>query len=127
MAQLGPRDSVWVTRLTTFSFALAADAPMRIKATPDAEVGYIPEFANPRIELLGWRLDGDALRASTAQSDRVFIVDALIPLALLGEYRIRIAVTLDFLGFVRSEGRKIGTANVDTWVRAKSVPAAPGR
>jgi hypothetical protein len=125
MSELDRRDVVWTTRPTTYSFALSADTPVRVQATPHREVGYAPEFLDPRIVALGWNLPEDKLRDSVKHAERVFVVHASITASgFVTEYRYRIAGLLLRFGFVPKRFGTIETATMDVWTRKRGSDSA---
>ena len=118
MATLGPREVVWTTRPTTYSFALSAGIPIRVRATPDFEVGYRPVFSDPRIVPLEWELPKRKLQQSLSRAQTVYVVHANVQNSpFLAGYRNAIADLIDDSGFSRLPDSVVGTATVSTWVR----------
>jgi hypothetical protein len=121
MSELRPRDRVWLTRMTTYSFALSAETPVGVKATPHREVGYLPDFEDPRFVPLEWDLPEDELRDSVEHATRVYVVNASTPSSpFVVEYRFKIAALLLKFGFTPKKFQTIATASVDVWVRGST-------
>jgi hypothetical protein len=124
MAQLGSHDAVWIARAMTYSFALSAGTPVRVRATPKEEVGFQPEFADPRLHVLGFTPTRRELAKSVKNVDAVYVVlshprpRTAPDFASDNQYRSRLNTALRTLGFVSRSATQIGTAEVDTWLRA---------
>jgi hypothetical protein len=131
MTELGPHDVVLITQTTTFSFALYANTPVSLQATPRRAIGFVPAFTDRRLpdaQFLavspGW---GDPVNPSDVlphqkefasfvkDADRVFVVDA--DNVFSGKYVFPIAVGLKLRGFEPVSTTKVGSAHVSIWRR----------
>ncbi len=124
MASLGTHDAVWITRPTVYSFALYAHSPVRLRATPNEEVGFLPEFVDTRLHGLGWDPSSRVLKDSVENAQTVFVVHADVgPAKVYVPYRFGLAGSLQLLGYNHLSTTKVGTAYIDVW-RRRTVPGA---
>ncbi|MEQ1786427.1 MAG: glycosyltransferase family 39 protein [Acidimicrobiales bacterium] len=118
MERLEDDDVVLITRPTSFSFALYADTPVDLAATPKRAIGFLPDFEDPRFTVLpDFNVDVPALQATVADADRVWVVHADVdPRApAYAEQRLTIAIVLDASGFTNDESVRLGQTVVDLW------------
>jgi hypothetical protein len=120
MAEAGPRDVLFITRGTIYTFALEANTPVGVRATPDLEVGFMPRFADRRLHPL------DLLTSSTqveiafalAKKERAYVVDSLVDQDGYRKYRADLANMIGAAGFTLEKQSRVGTATVSVWVRS---------
>jgi hypothetical protein len=118
MAELGPHDAVWITRSAFFPFALQSGAPVRLRATPNRIVGFLPDFTDPRFHLVDFGTTSSELAGSLTHVDRVFVVNAGGQGSKrYAEYLAKLGFTLTYRGFVHERTEQLGHAHVDQWQR----------
>ncbi len=120
MAEVGPRDAVWTTWPATYSLALYADTPVRLRADPEREVGFVPDFVDRRlhgIERDASERDFDAFADSV---ERVFVVQTREKRpATIDPYEV-IAEKLSARGFRHERTTAVDTGEIDVWRRTGS-------
>lgn len=130
MHRLEERDVVWITRPTSFSFALAASSPLQLEPTPERAIGFLPDFADPRfVPIPDYELDSRTLDASLADADRVWIVHAEVKRGPgpLEDLRRDLAARLDAAGFELRRSAEVGSTAVDLWLRSDVTPSGTPR
>jgi hypothetical protein len=129
MAEIGPHDVVLITRPTMYTFALEADTRVRLRATPDLVVGYMPRFADSRLHAIDWLTAAAKveIRSEVQNADRVYVVDSAIDPKGYKPYRVGIADEIAAQGFEQTSATRVGTANVIVWHRKSATGSdAPG-
>lgn len=118
VAQLGPDDVVWLTRVTTYSFAIATDVPVELRSTPERLIGFLPDFDDPRIVVTDFETPDEELAASLVGADRVLLVHGLLRSQ---GYNLRnlqhLSLILKLSGFEQESVETIEGASLSTWVR----------
>jgi len=118
MAELAPRDAVWITRSAFYPFALQSGATVHLRATPDRIVGLLPAFADPRLHLVDFETTTSELVDSLTGVNRVFVLNAGgAGSPRYADYLAKLALTLSRQGFVHARTEALGRAHVDTWRR----------
>jgi hypothetical protein len=118
MAVVGPDDLVLTTWPTTYSFALSAGVPVRVRATPEFEVGYRPVFSDRRIVPLEWELPQRQLRQRLRRAQRVYVIHSNVgDIPSITNYQKEIAKFIDSSGFKPYTGFVMNTATVSVWSR----------
>lgn len=117
MAELGPRDEIWVTRPTTYSFALYAQTPVSLRETPDRVIGFLPRFSDPRVHMLDLAANEEDLQDLGPDVDRVYVVHADVGSSGYGRWRFALALNLIYRGFERQTSERIEATVVDMWRR----------
>jgi hypothetical protein len=96
----GPDDVVIVTISATFSHAISTTTPVGVHPTPDHQVGFAPDYLDPRVHNSGrWAVSPgteEEIADWTAEAERVFVVGNG-PAGRLDRARVR--DTLVELGF----------------------------
>ena len=116
MAELGPTDAVWITRYTTYSFALYSDTPVSLEGTPERLIGFLPEFADARLHLFDLEVDEDELDVALRGVDRVFVIAATIARSYDRNVR-NLLISLVFRDFEVTSWEPIGSARVGVMER----------
>jgi hypothetical protein len=117
-ASIGPDDVVIVTGSSTFSFAISTTTPVRVRATPDHQVGFAPVYLDRRIKNVGgWAVapgSPEEIQSWAADADRVFVL-ASGPLGAGG--RDQAGDVLEHQGFALLESRAFVWTVVDIYRR----------
>jgi hypothetical protein len=117
-ASVGPDDVVIVTGPSTFSFAISTTTSVRVQATPDHQVGFAPDFLDPRIRNIGgWAAVPHSpaqVAAWAADARRAFVVYSG-PVGSRGWDEV--LAELDRHGFVSVERRSFDWNVVDVYER----------
>jgi len=119
MQRIGPRDAVLVMPTDIFSFALAAETPVRLIASPKSDNGIAARFADPRIHNFT-ALRGAQLREiqqAVAAADRVFVIDSHVQLAAYTQLSETLAQRLEDQQFVLETSIPAKQATVFVWRR----------
>jgi hypothetical protein len=111
------KDAIVITRPTTYSFALYGDTPVDVKATPERQIGFLPDFSDTRLLSHDFTTTMGQLEAFVEGADRVYVVHANVGTRAYGRYLLGLAIGLKGLGFVISETRVVATGVVQTWQR----------
>ena len=78
LENLGPGDVLILSSPSVFSFAITTDTPAALADTPTKQVGFAPDYLDPRIHAVGgWAAEPNKpadIRAWTADSDRVLVI-----------------------------------------------------
>lgn len=118
--RLAARDAVWITRPTTFSFALYADVPVELEPTPERAIGFLPDFEDPRfVPIPDFRPDRRTLDRSSASADRVWVVNAEVK-GGRGPAADLVRALSDQLaggGYALEESVELGATTVYLWTR----------
>jgi hypothetical protein len=108
-ASIQPDDVVIVTNNSTFSYAISTTTRVDVQPTPDHQIGFAPDYLDPRVHNVGgWAATSASpadIRAWTADADRVFVVSSGVVGgrdrqqvgAILGERDFRLAASQAFL------------------------------
>jgi hypothetical protein len=118
MGEVGPRDSVLITKPTFYSFALYANTPVDLRFTPDRSIGFLPDFSDNRLHLFDFTTTPEELIDSVEGADRVYMVHANVDPVSHGKLLFNLAVGLRLLGFERQDTMTVATGQVDVWVPA---------
>jgi hypothetical protein len=126
MAEVGPGDVVLITRYTAYTFALEANTPVRLQATPDLVVGFTPLFADKRLHPLGWLTRETRLELGSAleHTNRTYVVDSLIGQEGFKNYRDELTRFITSAGFKLQSRSRIGTAAISMWQRTGTTKAS---
>jgi hypothetical protein len=126
MAEAGPGDVVFVTRGAMYTFALEAGAPVRVRPTPDLEVGFMPRFADKRLHPLDFLTTSTQHEIAFAlgKRKRAYVLDSLVDQNGYQKYRTDLANLIGASGFRLEKLSTVGTATVSVWVR--SSDSQPG-
>lgn len=116
---LGPRDVVWVSHYTTYSFALDAGSSVDLVPTPDRSIGFLPEFTDPQIIATDLTTTGEELAASMEGADRVLQVYVDIPAGGAADNLFDQAVQLKLTGFDLTSSEELGGSVIKTWERVR--------
>jgi len=120
MADLGPRNVVWVTRPTTYSFALAAGLPVGLQPSPDRSIGFLPRFEDRRIQLTDFGEPAEKLAQTVEGADRVIVIHAMVQGPAYTEMVLRQEVVLMDSAFELETSTVVGEATISSWRRADS-------
>jgi hypothetical protein len=121
MQEIGPRDAVFVTPAALFSFALDSGTPVRLEATPDRELGFVPRFSDKRVHAFSSlsKAQLPQLDKAVKAADRVFIVDSGFNLPTLKQYRVQLTSELERQGFRLARTTDVNRARIITWERRR--------
>jgi hypothetical protein len=114
---LRPDDVVIITTSSTYAYANSTQVPVRLVATPDYQIGFVPEYEDPRVHVAGaWTSEPDApedVRRWVGNARRVFVMAG----GALGAGGLEpIAGILRPLGFTMTP-RAFGWNVVQVWER----------
>jgi hypothetical protein len=128
-SRLGAHDAVLIGYHAHWSFATESNTPYKVKPVPKSEVGFQPDFTDPRVhyldvgrhaeQSLGQELvDPQHIGPDVKHADRVFVYYAM-PLVEQPETGARAELdhTLRTLGFERQPTVHFGAARVEVWRR----------
>jgi hypothetical protein len=127
MAEADAGDAIIVTRLTTYSFALYADAPVDLRPTPQRSVGFLPAFADRRLHLHDLTTTPEEFNEFVEGADRVYVVHALLRSQGEAQYLFNLALELSFRGFARESSRVIERVQVEVWRRQATGSVSASR
>jgi hypothetical protein len=120
MANLGPNDAVIITRPTFYSFALYANEPVDLRATPERSIGFLPEFSDERLHLFDFfTTTPEELEQFLDDADRVYVVHAIISPQTQSKYLFNLAVGISMMGFQHQGSTTFATGQVDVWLRER--------
>jgi hypothetical protein len=119
MANLQPNDAVLITRPTFYSFALYANTPVDLRATPERSVGFLPEFSDKRLHLFDFfTTTPEELEQFVDHADRLYVVHANVGQAQY-KYLFDLAVGISMMGFQHQSSTTVETGQVDVWLRER--------
>jgi hypothetical protein len=118
MLDAGQDDAIWITRPTTYSFALYGETPVDVRPRPDRAPGIWPEFADPRLLAHDFTTTRAELDTFVDGVDRVFVVHADVDRVGYANYLFRLMLDLALKGFVRESTTRIRTGVIDVWQRS---------
>ena len=118
-ANLGPDDVLIIsTGHSVFSYAINTDTPIALVDTPTHQVGFAPDYLDPRIHAFSnWAAEPSKpadIRAWTADTDTVIV---------LGDGPLRqksldtVASVLTEEGFIREGVEQFDASVVESWTR----------
>jgi hypothetical protein len=120
MANLRPNDAVVITRPTFYSFALYANMPVGLRATPERAIGFLPEFSDDRLHLFDFfTTTSEELEHFLDDADRLYVVHANISPQTQGKYLFDLAVGIRMMGFRHQSSTTVATGQVDVWLRER--------
>lgn len=120
MANLGTNDAVIVTRPTFYSFALYANAPVGLRATPDRSIGFLPEFSDERLHLFDFfTTTSEELEQFVDRANRLYVVHANVNIQGQAQHLFNLAVGIRLLGFQHQSTTTVATGRVDVWLRER--------
>ena len=118
MASLRPNDAVVITRPTFYSFALYADTPVDLRATPGRSIGFLPEFSDERLHLFDFfTTTSEELEQFIGDADRLYVVHANVSPQTQSKYLFNLAVGIRMMGFQHQSSTTVATGQVDVWLR----------
>jgi hypothetical protein len=127
MAEASAGDAVIITWPTTYSFALYADTPVDLRATPERSIGFLPAFADQRLHLHDYATTPDEFNEFVEGVDRVYVVHAIINTRGQSDYLVNLGWELALRGFRPESTRTIETGRIDVWHRQATAETSGSR
>jgi hypothetical protein len=117
-SHLGPRDALLIGHHGPYTFAVESDLPFGIEATPESAIGFVVEFPDPRVHVIGLPVDRQALATEVKRAQRVFVYYPGYRFsAEERQSREALAAALDALSFKRQRTARFQDAEVDVLAR----------
>ena len=117
-AELRPDDVVLLPGPSTMTFAVETSTGVKLVATPERTIGYVPEFLDDRIIAIGRasRIPAkpEAIRSAVGDANRVVL---FIGIPFFGPDTPAISNALAADGFARTETRQVGDTLIEIWER----------
>ena len=118
LENLGPDDVLILGNTSVFSFATNTETPVALEDTPTKQIGFAPDYLDPRIRAFGsWaakptrRAD---IRAWTTDTDRVLVLGDGVSAAPSLE---AVESVLSSEGFTRQVDKRFDWSRVEVWTR----------
>ncbi|MGH8977304.1 MAG: hypothetical protein ACRDV7_04455, partial [Acidimicrobiia bacterium] len=120
MANLRPNDAVVITRPTFYSFALYANTPVDLRATPERSIGFLPDFSDERLHLFDFfTTTSEELEQFLDDADRLYVVHANVSPQSQSKYLFNLAVGIKMMGFQHQSSATVASGQVDVWLRER--------
>jgi hypothetical protein len=119
MASIGPDDAVLITRPTIYSFALNADTPVRLHATPELLQGIAPVFRDPRLHPVDFLTAAQRRKIAEALTpvDRVYVVHSRNDPNGYKKYLLQLALEIRQQGFEQTRSSNVKGSTITVWDR----------